>query len=546
MLSASGEPAARVAPIAGDEQDLVFLHDARPYLFRLHLQSDGHPAQSVWNDYMDSLFAYLDSDGNGVLSPQELARAPSVEQFVQQLLGAHIDPAPAPDFAAVDVNADGKITKEELKLYYRRHGAGPMHVATGQRQGPADPLSDALFKHLDTNKDGKLSFAELDAAFATLSKLDANDDEMITLDELTPTGFGEYVFRPVSRARTDLRPLPFLLIHPGEPLEPLARQLIAHYDRDQDGRLNCAEAGFDAASFNRLDGNRDGQLDVAEIVAWLRQAPDVELAIQLGEQPAHESVTDLTCAESRTSYRAPRHNRSHTGVVAEFRDTRIDFHRDAHVRATLENRKQSYLARFKAADANGDGFLDRKEVYRPPFEFVALLRLADRDGDGRLSMKELEAFAELQAKATSCFTILTIADRGKSLFELLDVDRDGRLGQRELRTARARLAVWDQNDDGFLTRAELPRQFLVTVSHGHPDFTDRTAGAPGYGPASRSTLPKRGPLWFRHMDRNGDGDVSQREFLGTPEDFKRLDADGDGLISVEEAERADRELKNKQ
>jgi hypothetical protein len=41
------------------------------------------------------------------------------------------------------------------------------------------------------------------------------------------------------------------------------------------------------------------------------------------------------------------------------------------------------------------------------------------------------------------------------------------------------------------------------------------------------------------MDRNGDGDVSRREWLGTEEEFRRLDADGDGLISPDEAERAD-------
>src|SRR5262249_15710703 len=109
------------------------------------------------------------------------------------------------------------------------------------------------------------------------------------------------------------------------------------------------------------------------------------------------------------------------------------------------------------------------------------------------------------------------------LFELLDSDRDGRLGQRELRTAQARLAVWDRNGHGFLTRAEFPRQFLITVSQGHSQVTDRGSGAPGYGPAARAPMSARGPLWFRHMDRNGDGDVSRREFLGSSEDFKRLD-----------------------
>ena len=43
-----------------------------------------------------------------------------------------------------------------------------------------------------------------------------------------------------------------------------------------------------------------------------------------------------------------------------------------------------------------------------------------------------------------------------------------------------------------------------------------------------------GPVWFQKMDRNGDGDVSRREFLGTPRQFDQLDADGNDLIDVME------------
>jgi hypothetical protein len=41
------------------------------------------------------------------------------------------------------------------------------------------------------------------------------------------------------------------------------------------------------------------------------------------------------------------------------------------------------------------------------------------------------------------------------------------------------------------------------------------------------------------MDRNGDGFVSRREFPGSDELFNKIDADGDGLIRVEEAIKAD-------
>jgi hypothetical protein len=41
------------------------------------------------------------------------------------------------------------------------------------------------------------------------------------------------------------------------------------------------------------------------------------------------------------------------------------------------------------------------------------------------------------------------------------------------------------------------------------------------------------------MDSNGDGDISRREWLGEAADFDKLDTDGDGLISLAEAEAFD-------
>src|SRR5437879_4822492 len=69
------EPAQH--PIAAkDGHDLVFLGETRPVLIRLRVRIDGKPLQQAWDDFIDSLFRYLDRDGNGVLSEEELQRAP--------------------------------------------------------------------------------------------------------------------------------------------------------------------------------------------------------------------------------------------------------------------------------------------------------------------------------------------------------------------------------------------------------------------------------------------------------------------------------------
>ena len=65
------------APALSDVQDLVFLGDTRPVYIRLHIRVDGKPLRVAWEEFLTSLFQYLDTNGDGVLSQAELERAPS-------------------------------------------------------------------------------------------------------------------------------------------------------------------------------------------------------------------------------------------------------------------------------------------------------------------------------------------------------------------------------------------------------------------------------------------------------------------------------------
>jgi Ca2+-binding EF-hand superfamily protein len=548
-LAGAGDPPAAVAPapVPGDEEDVLFFHEARPYRLRLHIQTDGRPFRTNWDDALRRLFEFLDADGDGVLSKAEAEHAPSLGQLQLLIRGvAALEPEPAPDYRDLAGAAGGTVTRAAFKDFYSRAGAGPLQLEWGWRApGAADVPTDALFYHLDRDHDGKLSRAELEAAARVLGKLDVNDDEMISVGELTPSGN----FMAVGfRLREGTEPPPEVLRcwprAPDEDAGPLLRRLWELYDRDKNHKLTRAEIGLDREVFERLDGNGDGVLDAAEFARWLEQPADVEFVVQLG-RPAdrQEAVTVWQPAGPPNRLGAAARRSRRGALLLPLPGTQVELLRGLET-SPRDTVRQSYRRQFRQADSNGDGLLDSKEVQRPPFTFVALLRVADRDGDGKLSAQELDAYLDLQEQLTARVPFLTWADRGRSLYEFLDEDHDGRLGRRELRSAWARLAPWDAGGDGAIGRPEVPHQYHLVVTPGHVRLTERPETALGYGPAAARPR-ERGPLWFRKMDRNGDGDVSRREWLGSREDFDRIDTDGDGLIDADEAEQADRVMRKK-
>jgi Ca2+-binding EF-hand superfamily protein len=129
---------------------------------------------------------------------------------------------------------------------------------------------------------------------------------------------------------------------------------------------------------------------------------------------------------------------------------------------------------------------------------------------------------------------LMVHDQVDALFEVLDANTDGRLGEREIAFCSQRLAERDRNGDGQLSGDEFPYSMIVAFLLG-----EQAAERSFYVPPSSAVTATKGdnplPSWFTHSDLNGDGDVSRREFLGSTEQFDRLDANRDGYIGPVEA-----------
>ena len=533
-------PAAAPAPSpAADReavQDLIFLGEARPVFIRLHVMAGDKGFRTAWMESIRAIHASLDKNGDGKLTRDEVDRT-ALGNLVRSSSSTIIaQPRPL-----ADTNKDGVISPEELADSLSQS----LSAFRVQVDKPPTDSADALFNRLDRNKDGILTREELGTAPLSLHKLDLDDDEQVDASELEPfsnpmaqqigimapstSRFGEKEQPVIELDREDKTSLRF------------TRQFLTHYDKNKDAKLSPAEFAVEPKAFAQADGDGNGVLDRDEVEKYLAgSGPDFVLDVKLAGDGVKATTVEVVNVGGKGAPAVSKVNRLTGGDVEVILG---EIHLEIHVddgSTVAADAKKAYAALFKSADADSNGYLEKKELKEGQGGALAtLFDLMDKDGDGKLYPEEVNALVDRQVMTARGRMVLSVADQGRAIFSLLDTNRDRRLGIRELRGTVTRISAWDRTGDGRVGANEVPHHYQLTLRRGqlaaiNPN-QEAAMAAMGMRPnaAEAPTLP--GPAWFRRMDRNRDGDVSRREFFGSDADFRGLDLDGDGLIDVNEA-----------
>lgn len=509
------------SPPLADAQDIVYLSARGPVFLRLRLRIDDMTLHQAAVDFASSIFATLDEDGDQLITLEQAATAPGVGRTIPEDELAQWDRQP-PDLHFSPDEFTSFASNELGKLFFMR--------AVQSRRVQAVNL----FDRVDVNQDHRLTNEEIAHSSEMLAIHDFDDDETISSLKLLPFR-NPIAPRVTSEPETSSTDMPFVTLLESS-LDTAVDELMKRYgSASVHGSLvvSAEDFGMEPHRLEPFDANTDGRLDPSEFAVMCRHPrPDIELSIHLPRgrrvRPRitveSEGVAELVQVAAASSSR----------VKLTIDNTEIEL-RAIGSRSQASDNRSFYKLKFLTADGDKNGYLEATEfagLELPDADFATL----DRNGDGQLFRDELVMFLDGDTMAAQSRIVMSVLANNQSLFEILDADYDSRLAPRELFHATDRLASLDQNQDGLLHKSELAQNYRISFSMGEPPLFQRSMANPQRPmPTPRTSRNTTGPTWFRHMDRNQDGDVSWREFLGPRAVFDELDSDHDALIDAQEA-----------
>jgi Ca2+-binding EF-hand superfamily protein len=189
--------------------------------------------------------------------------------------------------------------------------------------------------------------------------------------------------------------------------------------------------------------------------------------------------------------------------------------------------REEMAARFRAADKDNDGTLDRTEAEAMPRvakDFDAI----DADKSGTVSPDELRKYMKAVAKR--------MHDRGVARFKAADKDDDGTLDRTEAeampRVAKDFDAI-DADKSGTVSLEEIHDYMRAARQAMHEKGSGHDMHGEGAGPG----MHERGAAHFKAADKDNDGTLDRTEAEAMPhvaQHFDTIDADKSGTVSLEE------------
>ena len=503
-------------------RDAILTLDSGPLHLRLQISVGGMSPMDARRASLDRLVKALDTDGDGRLSLKEAERSPLFREKQRPKAEAFLK----------EIGASSTFSRRDMEQRFERLGG---ETVVYRQNASTSESDDAVFKLLDANKDGFIDSAEtLDAVDLLLAK-DSDGDECVTLDELAPpraTRANQIALR-MSQPRPQTAIVADLIRDTNQTLLPA--QLLRKYDKDRNNKLSAEELGWAKERVATCDTDHDGQLNLQELAGLQKSPVDIELAVDVIRKAGQPMLRTLSTLGDRTD-----EDRYPDLVTINLSTAVITF--SSHEVDPFEASMTIALRTFNQLDVDNNGYLDTAETMTRGRFGRGLFDQIDTDGDGKIFGEEMKEFIRARGEPVATTCQITVFDDGAGFFSAVDANGDRRISMREMRYAGKALARMERDAKPGLGETEPVRRYRIEFVRGifNPfGATDRPAN-PQMPQAAVSTLKSRlvGPIWFQRWDRNNDGDITWREFLGPRDAFEQLDADRDELIDPKEAESA--------
>ena len=521
ILAPAAISAADFVSPGAEVRDVILMLDS-PLHLRLRISIAGQSPTQSREAMVARLIKSLDTNGDGKLSREEAQNSPlfrekqrpNAEKFLKTL------------------GADLTMSRKDLEKRIEQIGG---ETVVYRQNTEASDSDGQVFKLLDADHDGMISEAEMFNAVDRLLAKDLDDDECVTLDEFTP---------PPDRT---VNPVPALMNRPAPSSVAVAEiirdthqtllpaQMLAKYDKDRNRKLSTEELGWSREKIATCDLDNDGELNLKELGGLQRTPVDVELAVDIVKTTGQPMLRVISVAGQRIDGdRFPDlATLEVSNAVVTLSTREVD---------PFEASLAIALRTFNELDVDNNGYIDREEAMGRERLGRSLFDQIDADGDGKIFGEEMKTFIRARGEPIASTCQVMLFDDGAGFFAVLDANGDRRISMREMRYADKTLARMKRDDQPGLRENEPVRRYRIEFTRGI--FNPFGASDPIRNPrlpqdVVAAAKPRAvGPVWFQRWDRNNDGDITWREFLGPRNAFERLDVDGDDLIDPKEAEAA--------